>query len=186
MAKKKTASKKAPKSLRQAIMQFKTAIINFSRDHQLFIAYDPDSRETYIADTPAEIYSQFILGEESGDSAPTPVITYKLIIKDTCTDTFTSVGSTTLRLIVNGVYKETHIEDIGITAGNEYEWLMPVFEDSYDSGKWYFTCPVYNDNDYTYGTPSDIVNLTPAVPDDHPYYSVTDPTQNGSITVTFE
>ena len=119
-----------------------------------------------------------------GDSAPTPVITYKLIIKDSYTDTFSSVGSNSLRLIVNGIYKEPHIEDIGITAGNEYEWLIPVFEDSYDSGKWYFTCPVYSDNDYIYGTPSDIVNLTPA--DNHPYYTVTDPTQNGSITVTFE
>lgn len=59
MAKKKNTVK----SLRQALLQAKTAILNFSPEHILAISYDPSSKATIVKDIPANLESQFMLGE---------------------------------------------------------------------------------------------------------------------------
>lgn len=62
MAKKKNTVK----SLRQALLQAKTAILNFSPEHILAVSYDPSSKATIVKDIPANLESQFTLGESGG------------------------------------------------------------------------------------------------------------------------
>lgn len=70
MARKKNTVKSAPNSLRQALLAVKTAILNFSPEHILSLSYDPSSKAMTVKDIPANLESQFTLGESSGgDSA---------------------------------------------------------------------------------------------------------------------
>jgi len=68
MAKKKNAVKSAPNSLRQALLAVKTAILNFSPEHILFLSYEPSSKAMTVKDIPANLESQFTLGESGGGS----------------------------------------------------------------------------------------------------------------------
>lgn len=66
MAKKKNIVKSSPNSLRQALLPTKTALLNFSPEHILTIDYDPASKVTTVKDIPANLESQFTLGEGGG------------------------------------------------------------------------------------------------------------------------
>lgn len=83
MAKKKTAVKtpvlKAP-ILRQALSAVKTAIINFSPAHILFVSYNPASKETVVRDIPENLESQFILGQSAGGNTLSPKLTVTMTV----------------------------------------------------------------------------------------------------------
>ena len=68
MAKRKNAVKSGLNQLRQALLQAKTAILNFSPEHILAVSYDPSSKATIVKDIPANLESQFTLGEGGGGS----------------------------------------------------------------------------------------------------------------------
>lgn len=69
MAKRKNAVKSGLNQLRQALLDIKTAIIHFSDDHIVSIGYDPSSKATIVKDIPANLESQFTLGESGGGSS---------------------------------------------------------------------------------------------------------------------
>lgn len=176
MAKKKTASKKAPKSLRQAVMEFKTAIINFSSDHQLFIAYNPDSGETYIADEPAQLQSNFILGEESGSSI-TPVITFTAV-NDTEGDLY---FSTPPYSVENSNVKELSYSYTVPTNSSDTIDLLGV--GILDDDNYVFGCSAMSGDYSGEITASNAVNCT--YDDNNNRIIVTDPGANASITITY-
>ena len=86
MARKKNAVKSAQNSLRQALLAVKTAILNFSPEHILSLSYDPSSKAMTVKDIPANLESQFTLGESGGGSLDLhPKITMNVTVEGNST-----------------------------------------------------------------------------------------------------
>lgn len=176
MAKKKNTIKSSQKTLRQALLSVKTAIIHFSEDHIVSIWYNPSSKETVVTDIPQNLSSQFTLGE-SGGSAPTPVLDVKLVITEESPDV-TLISAT--YVITNNIYDYVQWTGDPIAPG-EYHYLLPVFYNGNEDTGYESYLPFATSDSY-YGESSDLNNCT--IQD--AVVTVTDPTQNASITITFD
>jgi len=180
MAKKKTAVKtpvlKAP-ILRQALSAVKTAIINFSPSHILFVSYNPSSKDTTITDIPQNLTSQFVLGQGSGIQL-SPKVTATVVNP---TNSSMQVVSDTDPVLV-----DDHLERLcpyTVEANGEIEIIL-VIPKVWFKGESAYAYKVngINSSDFSYyGVISDTVNMAFV---DGIGMAVTDPTQDASCTIT--
>lgn len=172
MAKKKKTIKSSTKTLRQALLSVKTAIIHFSEDHIVSIWYNPSSKETVVTDIPQNLSSQFTLGEGGGSSFSNPKLTINAVTE-------------LLGGYITQSYSAIEIVDDELVLGIEHtvdgqetiEYYIPhVYYDGMDDYAVDFFC--------TDGTTSieysDFVNCTV----ENNVIYVTDPTQDASVTAT--
>lgn len=175
MAKKKTAVKtpvlKAP-ILRQALSAVKTAIINFSPSHILFVSYNPSSKDTIVTDIPQNLTSQFVLGEGGGSDVKVITIAVTYINNSNSSKTLQyqvyvednelKYGDKVLLAGATAVY-----DLLALYSENEQKYLVSSLQYSLDSSD----------------VLSSLINCTY----DESWYwlEITDPTQPASCTVTF-
>jgi len=116
MAKKKNAVKSAPNPLRQALLAVKTATLNFSPEHILSLSYDPSSKAMTVKDIPANLESQFTLGESGGGSLDLhPKITMNVTVEGNSTSMINNaiIGSDDTWVVIQGNNVLIEIESLG-------------------------------------------------------------------------
>jgi len=173
MAKKKNAVKSAPNPLRQALLAVKTAILNFSPEHILSLSYDPSSKAMTVKDIPANLESQFTLGESGGGSFNNKKISITLI---------NNTGSLQMwespYLIPESGYVTKGIVEIAGHSQIVQDVMIPMSDETY-----YFDLPTVNPGVTV--TASNLVNCTFEFSGGNQDLVVTDPTMDASVTLTY-
>lgn len=115
-----------------------------------------------------------------GGSAPTPVLKQKIIIKDSYQGTVYLSG---YDYIIDGKYVRAYEEQL---SAGEYNVVAPIVMSMYEPDVFAFYPFAVNYDTSDYGTATDLVNCELDTYYGYDFYIVTDPTQDVSITTTFE
>ena len=186
MARKKNTVKSAPNSLRQALLAVKTAILNFSPEHILSLSYDPSSKAMTVKDIPANLESQFTLGESGGGGALKGKIRVKIVnnSNDTITPSTEGQSSPSVALYIDGgLYSSSsYSEEIAPNSESYADYVVIGYQNG-DSNSW-TTDAMYmvtSSGTFEVGTITQLVNCV----SDYSEIQITDPTLEASCTIEY-
>lgn len=118
--------------------------------------------------------------EGGGGSAPTPVLTQKIIIKNSYEGT---VYLANYDYIIDGKYVQKGEEQL---SPGEYNVVIPIVKSRYEADVFSFYPLAMNHDTNDYGTATNLVNCEADTIYGSDTYLVIDPSQDVSITTTFE
>lgn len=184
MARKKNIVKSAPNSLRQALLAVKTAILNFSPEHILFLSYDPSSKAMTVKDIPANLESQFTLGESGGGEALKGKIKVKMVNNSTVPINPSAVYQERFLLYIDGGLYEAPLssEEIAPNSESYVDYVFFGYRDGDDMIYQVDSDDMKSTGGVTTETITQLVNCSVSNVSE---ITIIDPTLEASCTVTY-